>query len=184
LILAQKVVEALKKLKDPSANKISQEEMIKEAQKSVAKNEKGKYRLVYKKDRRTIVAEPRGWEWEPNPKDICFNKAGHELIVIGINRRKPYVIEVAEVLEDGINLDSYTICPDEIVPFIPWEKIEKIAKKFGFALGQNDFTDRDGVITYGAWFNHMGHWSKFGEGKDRQTTVTSALFELEKELNE
>jgi len=79
-------------------------------------------------------------------------------------------------------MDGEVICPDEVVPFIPWEKIEKITKKFGFVLGQNDFTDKNGITTYGAWFNHMGHWTKFGEGKDRQTAVTSALLELEKEL--
>ncbi len=39
--------------------KISQKEMIKQAMESIAKKEKGKYQLVYKKDTRTIVAELR-----------------------------------------------------------------------------------------------------------------------------
>ncbi len=37
--------------------KMTQEKMIKKAMKSIKKNKHGKYRLVYKKDTRTIVAE-------------------------------------------------------------------------------------------------------------------------------
>ena len=39
-------------------DEVSQEEMIRQAMESIAKREVGKYRLVYKKDKRTIVAEP------------------------------------------------------------------------------------------------------------------------------
>ena len=42
--------------------KVSQKEMQKQAIKSIRKRELGKYRLVYKKDTRTIIAEPRDIE--------------------------------------------------------------------------------------------------------------------------
>ncbi len=40
------------------SSKISQEEMQEQALESIRKKELGKYRLVYKKDTRTIIAEP------------------------------------------------------------------------------------------------------------------------------
>jgi len=194
MILAQKVVEALKKLKNPNADKISQKEMQKQAQESIARGEKGKYHLVYKKDKRTIIAEPRGWEWEPKPKDICFDKAGHELMVVGINSRKPWIIEVAEIHEDGIEMDGEVICPDEVVPFVPWQKIEDILEKTGYWLEiskpLNEYLKK-GEMKVGCTIYRFPRLLEEGvrnnkiayaQATTRQMAVTLALLELEKDL--
>jgi len=126
----------------------------------------------------------KGWEWEPMPKDICFDKAGHELIVIGINSRKPWIIEVARVYEDGIEMDGEVICPDEVVPFIPWQRIEEILERLGYYVRILRNVDKD------AYGNHLcecaidrnkGHIAK-AVAKTRQRAVTEAFLELEKEL--
>lgn len=120
--------------------KITQEEMIRQAEESIRKKEHGKYQLVYKKDKRTIVAEPRGWEWKPKWNDRVVTDRGTEAQVTMI------ITDVRISLGDRLNTHFYGEWKDdkwlyvgspfgeEIIPILPWEEIVQILKEIGYII--------------------------------------------------
>jgi len=179
---AKKVIEVIKKLKYLDTGKVSQKEMQKQAQESIAKKEQGRYRLVYKKDKRTIVAEPRGYEWQPEWLDplmfqnrLYWFKSSDES-----DRFKGWIF----ILSEGVEEAALHVPQKYCIPILGWQEIEKILEKLGYYVRVLRNVDKD---SYG---NHLcecaidrnkGHIAKV-VAKDRQTAVTSALLELEKEL--
>lgn len=130
--LAKPFVEALKKIS--RAQPLGQEEMIKRAMESIAKREDGEYRLAYKKATRTIVAEPREWEWEVEEGEWCVytNSVQKETCFLVI---KPKTQNVGEIwLNNQAISASFLTKRDKCTPILGWEKIREIIKRYGYSM--------------------------------------------------
>lgn len=151
--------------------KISQQEMVRQAKESIAKKERGKYRLVYKKDRRTIVAEPRGWEWKPEVRERCLWGEA-VLLVTDINDYKLSVSGVEIIEEVNVN---------QVIPILSWQEIKRVLEGMGYIVKVRDQKDFGRECRY-----NCGIYSdKLGVGTSaptQQEAVMLTVDRLAKEL--
>lgn len=169
--LAKDTVEALKKIVG-SVEILSQHEMIKQAQESITKKECGKYRLVYKKDTRTIVAEPRRWKWEP--------KMGEQFIwdeqvwTIGGTKGKWFIVVNTEY---GTTTDRLLSSLRKYIPILHWETIERVLEEVGYTV------ELEGHYSCQIHPpNELRAWPEGGAvAESRQEVVMKAVIELGKE---
>lgn len=102
---------------------ISQQEMIRQAQESIAKKESGKYRLTYKKNTRTIVAEPREWEWKPEVGDFYYQDSGNRRLLLVSNEN-----EAEDIVQRNL------IKRFALIPLLCCERIEEILTNLDYEL--------------------------------------------------
>ena len=140
--------------------------MIRQAKESIAKKELGKYKLTYKEDKHTIVAEPREWKWEPKVGEFYLTPDG-KIRCIG----------------NELDLENLKIAKDlnnRYVPVLDWQEIERTLEDLGYSL---EFTDKGIIENYGVIIQERTKSTKTiysGEGTSRQMAVTNALLALEK----
>ncbi|MBA7625006.1 hypothetical protein ES703_32427 [subsurface metagenome] len=148
--------------------KISQQEMIRQAQESIAKKEPGKYQLVYKKDRRTIVAEPREWEWKPKVGDFYYQDSGNRRLLLVRDEN-----EAEDIVQRNLTKRF------ALIPLLRWEDdIEPILKRMKYRLEiTHSVGGKQACSIYLLNQHKVTAW-----GKDRQTSVVLALIELRKEM--
>lgn len=133
-------------VKCPKCNgtgKITQETMNRQATESIRKKEHGKYQLVYKKATRTIVAEPRGWEWEPE----LFQNVSIDGMIACVTSIDPpddrFNLPRKIALRNGFDKDfTGHYYKDEIwltrnndlyiIPILGWEEIRSVLEKVGY----------------------------------------------------
>ena len=110
---------------------ISQQEMIRQAKESIAKKERGRYQLVYKKDRRTIVAEPRRWTWVPKAGEYCLWGQA-VLLITDVNDFILSVSGIKEICRVNVN---------QVVPILPWQEIKRVLEGMGYIVKVRDQKD-------------------------------------------
>lgn len=148
--------------------KISQPEMIRQAQESIAKKESGKYRLIYKKNIRTIVAEPKEWEWKPKVGDFYYQDSGNRRLLLVSNENEAEDIAQRNLIKRFV-----------LIPLLRWEDdIEPILKKMKYRLEiTHSVGGKQACSIYLLNQHKVTAW-----GKDRQISVVLAIIELRKEL--
>lgn len=167
--LAPACTEALKKL--GKANKISQQGMVEQAKESIKKKERGKYKLVYKKDTKTIIAEPRGWQWQP--------KVGQAFVEL--HHQKPHFIRDV-LVKEGYDTKvwdyfgrKFGVIKHKLIPILPWEEIEEILEKARYRILIGHRIEQ----AYFCWI--LGDKTADAWGKTRQLAVMKAVIALGKE---
>lgn len=133
---------------------------------------------VYDVLRRLYVECPDSWQF-----CTCktYNKLGKVKWIWTSQPGNWYLLDEEVFLVDQFAAQAK---PTNPIPIIEWEEIEKILKKAGYILSQNSYTDKKGIVTYGAWFNREKHWKHagYGEGRTRQESVMKTIIALGRKL--
>jgi len=122
IALTKDTIAAIKILAAKARGGISQQEMISRARESLAKKERGAYHLVYTKDRRTIVAEPRDWEWEPEVGEWCIRGVKTLGLISDVRGRQWLSIPHYE----------HELHKDNVTPLLHWERLVSIMLSLGY----------------------------------------------------
>ena len=124
------------------------------------------------------------YSWTPQVGEICFDKDNFLHIVVGINKRKEYIIEIAGFFEDGIDMDTRIVCPDDVIPILKWETIEGILEKAGFRFSAIRNVDKnlDSVCMCGCIISDDAGHRVSEIAESRQLAVYKAVIGLGKEL--
>lgn len=179
--LALPCVEVLGKLGEVS--KIPQQEMIRQAKESIAKKEHGKYKLVYKKNTKTIVAEPRKWKWQPKVGQAFVEYEHKKLHFI----RDVFIKEGCDIKIWDYYGREFGVNRHKLTPILHWENdIEPILKGFGYTM---QFEGLPGEQFICEIFREIDSSSATavkakkvflcrGAGKYRQTAAMEAIIQL------